>query len=337
MRLRSIEIQQSRTIARGVSIGHKDLGKFFELLCGNNRLVAIRWTMKIPYIQHSSPFERYQQNLTRTLLGLHHFGYMRYAELARLVWPMSSPASRQANASRFFKVLCEEKLIHRGLNSIGSYSYVLTGKGAREVRKLISNAAFDGTRIYGLMGVEVFHRSLGTAWLIEQLIAGHEVLSEYAINSLPGEITRKKLNKTWGKLPDGLVLREVCDAAGQLLHYNVDWLEVESSYKSPAQRERMMEMAWSLGKQLLSDTPYYLDRIVFLYASTSKHERALVRSAVAKFQATRQEIDDPKGLLGSIVLASADASLPLRIRGFSEVDLFSHMQRDHRLSRLISP
>jgi len=186
------------------------------------------------------------------------------------------------------------------------------------------------------MGVEVYHRTLGTAWLVEQLIAGHEVLSEYAINSLPGEITRKKLNKAWGKLPDGLVLREVCDEAGQLLHYNVDWLEVESSYKSPAERERMMEMAWSLGKQLLPDTPYYLDRLVFLYASTSKHEGALVRSAVAKFEATRHEIDDPKGLLGSIVLASVDASLPLRIHGFNEVDLHSYMQRDPKLSRLLS-
>ena len=292
--------------------------------------------MKLPYVQYTSPYERHQQNLVRVLLGLHHFGYMRYAELARLVWPMSSQASRQANASRFFKLLCEEKLIHRGLNSIGSYSYVLTGKGAREVRKLISSAAFDGTRIYGLMGVEVYHRTLGTAWLVEQLIAGHEVRSEYAINSLPGEITRPKLNKQWGKLPDGLVLREVRDEAGQLLHYNVDWIEVESSYKSPAQRERLMQMAWSLGKQLLPDTTFFLDRIVFVYASTSKHESALVRSAVAKYDATRHQIDDPKALLGSVVLASVDASLPLRIRGFSEVDLYTYMQRDPRLSRILS-
>lgn len=292
--------------------------------------------MKLPYVLHTSPFERHQQNLTRVLLGLHYFGYMRYAELARLVWPMSSAASRQANASRFFKQLCEEKVIHRCLNSIGTYSYVLTGKGAREVRKLISVPAFDGTRITGVQGVEVYHRTLGTAWLVEQLIAGHEVLSEYAINSLAGEITRPKLNKQWGKLPDGLVLREVRDEAGQLLHVNVDWLEVESSYKSPAQRERLMEMAWSLGKQLLPDTPFFLDRIVFVYASTSRHESALVRSAVAKFEATRHEIDDPKALLGSIVLAAVDASLPLRIRGFTEVDLHSYMMRVPRLSKLLS-
>lgn len=290
--------------------------------------------MKLPYVQLSSPADRRQQNLSRTLLGLHHFGYMRYPELARLVWPMSSDASRQASASRFFKQLCKEKLIHRCINSIGTYSYVLTGKGAHAVRKLLSSPAFDGTRIAGVQGVEVYHRTLGTAWLVEQLIAGHEVLSEYAINSLPGEVTRPKLNSHWGKLPDGLVLREVRDEAGQLLHYNVDWLEVESSYKNLARRERMMDIAWSVGKQLLPDIPYFLDRIVFLFADTSKHEAALVRSAVAKWEATRHEIDDPKALLGSIVLASADASLPLRIRGFSEVDLYSYMQRDSRLSRI---
>lgn len=291
--------------------------------------------MKLPYVQHTSPFDRQQQNFARTLLGLHHFGYMRYAELARLVWPMSPEESRQASASRFFKQLCERNLIHRCINSIGSYSYVLTGKGAREVRKLLSSPAFDGTRISGVQGVEVYHRTLGTAWLVEQLIAGHEVLSEYAINSLPGEITRPKLNSHWGKLPDGLVLREVRDDAGQLLHYNVDWLEVESSYKNVAHRDRLMDIAWSLGKQLLPDTPYYLDRIVFLYSSTSKHEDALVRSALARFEATRHEIDDPKGLLGSIILTAADARLPLRIRGFSEVDLHSYMQRDLRLSKLL--
>lgn len=291
--------------------------------------------MKLPYVQHSGPADRHQQNFSRTLLGLHHFGYMRYAELARLVWPMSPEASRQASASRFFKQLCEQNLIHRCINSIGSYSYVLTGKGAREVRKLLSSPAFDGTRISGVQGVEVYHRTLGTAWLVEQLIAGHEVLSEYAINSLPGEITRSKLNSHWGKLPDGLVLREVRDDAGQLLHYNVDWLEVESSYKNLAHREQMMEIAWSLGKQLLPGTPYYLDRIVFLYSSTSKHEDALVRSALARFEATRHEIDDPKGLLGSIILTAADARLPLRIRGFSEVDLYSYMQRDPQLSKLL--
>lgn len=204
--------------------------------------------MKLPYVQHSGPAERHEQNLTRTILGLHHFGYMRYAELARLVWPMSPEASRQASASRFFKQLCERNLIHRCINSIGSYSYVLTGKGAREVRKLLSSPAFDGTRISGVQGVEVYHRTLGTAWLVEQLIAGHEVLSEYAINSLPGEITRPKLNSHWGKLPDGLVLREVRDEGGRLLHYNVDWLEVESSYKNVAHRDRLMDIAWSLGK-----------------------------------------------------------------------------------------
>lgn len=291
--------------------------------------------MKLPYVQHTNPFDRQQQNFARTLLGLHHFGYMRYAELSRLVWPISPEASRQASASRFFKQLCEQSLIHRCINSIGSYSYVLTGKGAREVRKLLSSAAFDGTRISGVQGVEVYHRTLGTAWLVEQLIAGHEVLSEYAINSLPGEITRPKLNSQWGKLPDGLVLREVRDEGGRLLHYNVDWLEVESSYKNVAHRDRLMDIAWSLGKQLLPDTPYYLDRIVFLYSSTSKHEDALVRSALARFEATRHEIDDPQALLGSIVLASADVSLPLRIRGFSEVDLHSYMQRDPRLSKLL--
>lgn len=213
----------------------------------------------------------------------------------------------------------------RSINSVGSYSYVLGKRGAKEVSNLLNIPVFDGTRICGVQGRDLFHRTLGTAWLVEQLVAGREVMSEFAINSLNGDITRSALFQQWGRTPDGLVLHEVRDGAGNFLHYNVDWLEVEASYKGRAHREKMMDVAWSVGMQLLPDSPYYLDRVVFLFERESCHKAGLIRSANESLQATKQVIDDPETLLRSIALVEASTSLPLTIHGYRETDLYGYM------------
>jgi hypothetical protein len=119
------------------------------------------------------------------------------------------------------------------------------------------------------------------------------------------------------------------------LHYNVDWLEVESSYKGIKERDRIFDMGWSLGSQLLPGIHYYLDRLILLYAENSRHEFALVQSAVKKWRQSGQNFDDPQSLLGSIILTSADVVVPLGIRSFSQIDLYSYMQRDDRWRALL--
>lgn len=256
---------------------------------------------------------------------------MRHRELSRLVWPTASDAVRETSASRLLKRLRDEGYLVRCINSVGSYSYVLGKRGAKEVSNLLNIPVFDGTRISGVQGRDVFHRTLGTAWLVEQLVAGREVRSEFSINSLTGDITRSALLEQWGRTPDGLVLHEVRDEAGSFLHYNVDWLEVEASYKARAHREKMMDVAWSVGRQLLPNSPYYLDRLVFLFEKGSAHKAALVRSASEKLDATKQVVDDPDSLLRSIALVEVDVSLPLTIQGFTETDLYACMRRKKTL------
>ncbi|WP_334169945.1 hypothetical protein [Zoogloea sp.] len=252
---------------------------------------------------------------------------MRHRELSRLVWPTASNAVRETSASRLLKRLCDEGFIVRCINSLGSYSYVLGKQGAKEASNLLNIPVFDGKRISGVQGRDVFHRTLGTAWLVEQLVAGREVRSEFSINSLTGDITRSALLEQWGRTPDGLVLHEVRDEAGSFLHYNVDWLEVEASYKGRGHREKMMDVAWSVGRQLLPKSPYYLDRMVFLFEKGSAHKAALVRSASEQLEATKQVVDDPDSLLRSIALVEVDVSLPLTIQGFTETDLYACMRR----------
>lgn len=288
--------------------------------------------MKLPNSQQTSPVARHRHNLQCILLALHHFGHMRHRELSRLVWPTASDAVREASASRLLKRLREEGYVVRCINSVGSYSYVLGKQGAKEVSNLMNIPVFDGTRICGVQGRDVFHRTLGTAWLVEQLVAGREVMSEFAINSLGGDITRSALLEQWARTPDGLVLHEVRDEAGRFLHYNVDWLEVEASYKGRAHREKMMDVAWSVGRSLLPNSPYYLDRMVFLFEKGSAHKSALVRSASEKLEATKQIVDDPEALLRSIALVETDVSLPLTIHGCTETDLYACMRWGKRRS-----
>lgn len=283
--------------------------------------------MRLPHLQQASPIARHRHNLRCILLALQHFGHMRHRELSRLVWPTASDSVRETSASRLLKRLCDEGFIVRCINSLGSYSYVLGKLGAKEVSNLLNIPVFDGTRISGVQGRDVFHRTLGTAWMVEQLVAGREVRSEFSINSLTGDITKSALLERWGRTPDGLVLHEVRDEAGSFLHYNVDWLEVEASYKGKAHREKMMDVAWSVGRQLLPNSPYYLDRLVFLFEKASAHKLALLRSASEKLEATKQVVDDPESLLRSIALVETDVSLPLTIQGFTETDLYAYMRR----------
>jgi hypothetical protein len=291
--------------------------------------------MKIPYENLTAPREMRAQNIRRTLKAVHLFGHVRHADLARLLWPLSSVESRAAAASKLFGFLVREGYLLKRLNALGSWSYILGQLGANQLSKMGVQGARDGIQVTGIQGGSIFHTTLGTAWLVGQLVAGHDVLSEFAINSNQHEITRGKLMRHWGKLPDGLVIHEVRSDDGRLLHYNVDWLEVESSYKGIKERDRIFDMGWSLGSQLLPGIHYYLDRLILLYAENSRHEFALVQSAVKKWRQSGQNFDDPQSLLGSIILTSADVVVPLGIRSFSQIDLYSYMQRDDRWRALL--
>jgi hypothetical protein len=283
--------------------------------------------MKIPFVKAKSAQAQRADNLLRTLLAVHLFGHLRHSELAKLIWPFVLPTSRAVSASRFLGYLVKEGYLLRRLNSLGSYSYVLAQRGAVYVSQILPEGSREGSGIAGVQGRTFFHRTLGTAWMVEQLLAGHDVLPEFAINSGRHEITRAGLIQKWGKLPDGLVFHEVCDESGALLHYNVDWLEVESTHKGVKERGRVIETGWRLGEPLLDGLPYYLDKLVLLYTEDSNHEIPLVRSAAAKWRATENVIDNPEGLLGSIMMVSAATIRPLTVMSYSSIDMLSLVLR----------
>lgn len=294
--------------------------------------------MKLPYIQASHPHAQRRINIERALCAVHLFGHIRHAELALLLWPNSSEASRAVSASRLFSWLVSERYLVRRLNSLGSYSYVLALRGAMFVGRLLPEGSREGSRISGVQGRGFFHRTLGTAWMVDQLLRGNDVYTEFAINSGRYEITRQALAQRWGKLPDGLVIREKRNARGEVTEYLVDWLEVESTHKGLKQRDRVMDMIWVLGRPLLDeDKPLFLDRLVLLYTADSHHESMMVQSAIQKWRQDGHQIDEPKALLESVILTSAVATPPLSVKSFSSIDLYAFLQRSGQLPELSKP
>lgn len=293
--------------------------------------------MKLPYLLAENPLAQERANKVRALTAVHLFGHIRHAELARLMWPNAKPEGRAVAASRLFKRYTDEKFIVRRINSWGSYSYVLGARGAMWLGRVLPESVREGTRISGIQGRGFFHRTLGSAWMVDQLLAGHDVYPEFAINSNRYEISRVALAQRWGKLPDGLVLREVFDERGQLMHYAVDWLEVESTHKGLKERSRVMDMLWVLGRPLIDGLPYYLDRLVLLYDATSSHELALTQSAIQKWREVGHQIDDPRELLGSVIMTEAVISKPLTIQSFHSQDLYTLLQRGGLLPELSKP
>jgi len=341
-RLKSTSLCPANTLITGIGVGCKcDVQKWpLALLAGCSGYFCNQWPalsgiyggvaihrMKIPYVKASTPRAQRADNLLRTLLAVHLFGHLRHSELAKLIWPQVLPNSRAVSASRFLSYLVNEDYLLRRLNSLGSYSYVLAQRGAVYVSQILPEGSREGSSIAGIQGRTFFHRTLGTAWMVEQLLAGHDVLPEFAINSNRYEITRTALIQQWGKLPDGLVLHEIRDESGTLLHYNVDWLEVESTHKGVKERGRVIEMGWRLGEQLLDGLPYYLDRLVLLYTEDSNHEVSMVRAAAAKWRASKTINDNPQALLNSIVMVSAATIRPLTVMSYSSIDMLSLVLR----------
>lgn len=293
--------------------------------------------MKLPYTRGANPHEQATINLRRALFAVHLFGHIRHADLARLMWPEATYETRAKAASRFFKKLVDQKYLVKRLNSVASYSYVLGLRGAMFVGRHLEEGSREGTRIAGVQGRGAFHRTLGTAWMVEQLLQGKDVYPEFSINSSRYQITRQALAQRWGKLPDGIVLREVLDERGQLLHYAVDWLEVESTHKGVKERSRVMDMIWVLGRPLIEGLPMYLDRLILLYTEDSGHEAKLVQSAITRWRQDGHQIDNPQDLLGSVILVAADVGSPFSVRGFSEQDLYTLIQRSNLLPELSKP
>lgn len=180
-----------------------------------------------------------------------------------------------------------------------------------------------GSRLKSMQSNSFFHRTLATAWLIEQLRDGADVYGEIALSSNEQLIQKAALQAHYKKLPDGLVLHHsLADSGGCAVL--ADWLEVESAYKGPAELDKITELIWTLGTQLRGYPNVLLDRVIFLYSHDSAHEASIVRAINARL--TAQPVDDPVSLFSSVKMVRAVLVPPLTILRFETFSLFEIMQ-----------
>lgn len=241
----------------------------------------------------------------------------------RILWPNQNTRSRNVSATRLLRRLEAEGYIAHRVNALGSLSYILTLKGARFATVYVNEPVRTGVPIRGMQGSTFFHRTLGTAWLVEQLISGHDVYGEYALASNSQEFRQADLRRAYKKLPDGLVIRSVANSDGTLVQL-ADWLEVESAYKDAGSLDRITEIIWKMGHQLSGYENTFLDRVCFLYTHDSAHETAIIRAVEARLVAS--PVDDVESLLSSVRMVRAVTLAPLTILRFEDHSLHTLMR-----------
>jgi hypothetical protein len=263
------------------------------------------------------------ENEFKVLKLVRDFGHLRRVEVARGVWPHSSPGVAETMAQRTIARLTKSTELFETSNALGGMSLVLGRRGATRLRNKGTDAD-AGYDLSSVKGGQFQHRSYGTRYLIERIAKGHRAFSEYALSKGWSPITRDQLAARFRKVPDGLVL-----VPGPERGYNdtitaVDWIEVENTPKSGAELARILDVAWNIGECLDAAKTVILDRVVFVFDRSDHHERRIERALRTYLRAhpTKNE----KLLLSSIVLCRCTVDFPFVWREHEEVDCGALLQ-----------
>jgi hypothetical protein len=199
-------------------------------------------------------------------------------------------------------------------NALGGRSFLLARAG---VNRLVSRGleAEPGYDLSSISGPQFYHRTLGTRYLIERGLSGHDSFGEYALCKGWGPTTHAHLRERFGRTPDGLILVPGSEHGYCIDAPAVDWIEVESSVKPTRELERILSMAWRhLGESLDEQMTMILDRLLFVYSAEQGHELRIVR-ALKRFASANP---CPDQFLASIVLVRCAIDPPLVWRGCEE-------------------
>lgn len=274
--------------------------------------------MKLPSHTPVAPDGRLiaEQNELSVLELVRNYGHVRRSEIARAVWPRSSALSARIMAQRTVsRVLAKSQLLERP-NALGGVSLVLGARGASRLRDVGIDAQ-DGLDLSSVAGPQFFHRTLGTRYLIERAAAGARSYGEYALSKGWAPVGRGELIERFSKLPDGIVTVEGPERGYDKSVSAADWLEVESSFKSPEELDRIFSLAWNAGTWLDAGERVLLDRVLFVYDARQRHESAIL-SALGRYLRTHP-VQNAAEILSSIVLVRCDIGLPLVWKGCTEL------------------
>ena len=199
-------------------------------------------------------------------------------------------------------------------NSLGGRSLVLGARGVARLRDLDIRAhegyelAFDGPQF--------FHRTLGTAYLLEKARNGNEVFGEYAILRGWSPLTREYTSERFRKIPDGLVFYSGTAVGVRADVRLADWVEVESAFKEYDEIKRALAIL-TKNATLTEDGSVVLNKLVFVFDARQRHDRQILRY-VKKFLQENPHLD-PQLVMEEIVLARCFVDVPFTWHGVQEV------------------
>ena len=196
------------------------------------------------------------------LRGLAMFGHQTGCLFALTNFSHLKEGSRKTTAARDLKKLGEAGLIRAVCNATGSTSYVLTASGA----DLWNDS--KGDEIYAVAGHKQSingptfkHRQIASAYLASQLGDPRvkAVVTEYEMLAGSTPLNMAALIQAVGKLPDGFIIRDQkgkttwdheLDEERTDPDFRVfEWVEVESTFKSAKESEKILRAAIALSNQ----------------------------------------------------------------------------------------
>jgi hypothetical protein len=276
-----------------------------------------------------------RENEDAALRGLAIFGHLTSDALARMRYPNSSPESGYEMARRTLCRLAARGLVIPRRNGGGGKSFILTAKGAQLVEAIWGLSVRDGYDLQSVAGPTWRHRALATNFLATRIASGETAWGEHALVKGWGPATLDVLRATYGKVPDGLVLRRSGDLT------LVDWVEVESTYKPKEELRHLLELAWITNTWLgNAANKILLDRLTLVFDASEHHEERIRRAALAVARAKMPPHTSTVDLLArfqevfaSVDLFRAQVTPPMRVRGFESVTLLESLrQSDPRLA-----
>jgi len=188
--------------------------------------------------------QQHQQNLLNGLEAISRFGWLTRDQITRILWPGSTPATREKLGQRLLGKAQDKGLLLRRVIDGGGSAYVLRPAGASYLKSfrptVIAKSGLD------LRFGNVRHRSLSNNILITRLLQGMQVWTEYEIQ------TRRTPDITVAnKVPDGAILE--VDASGSAMQ----WVEVEAHSRKRQDFEALCRLirgplsrAWTAAYQI---------------------------------------------------------------------------------------
>jgi hypothetical protein len=218
-------------------------------------------------------------------------------------------------AYRTVKRMLAKALLLERSNSLGGLSLVLAAKGVTRLREL-DVSSVEGYDMSSIGGPQFFHRTLGSCFLIDRARNSQNVFGEYALQRNWAPLTIAQLKQHYKKIPDGLTV-----AAGESRGYSgqykaVDWIEVESSFKSELELIKILLLGLRLPEPIQESSTLIMDQVVFVYDTRQGHEVRILRTLRALLK-DRPELNQVEAL-SRIVMARAAIDVPMQWHGVSE-------------------